>query len=151
MLEKFKMNASLFRYDNGSVISQKSAFKEVANNVSKIMKIDSKRVIDSIENREKTNSTALIEGLAIPHIILKGNFSPWLYIFKSDKDIADWNCLDDSKVSILICLIVPQPVNQQDDNFKKMHLVINKLAEDDIVSQISKTETARQVVDILRS
>lgn len=145
------MSATLFKGVDGSVISQKSAFKEVAINVSRIMKIDSKNVIDSLERREKANNTALVQGLAIPHIILKKNFAPWFYVFKSNKCIADWYCLDDSKVKILICIVVPKKVNQQEDNFKKIRHVINKLAEEDVVSRISKTETVKQVIDILES
>lgn len=145
------MSATLFKGVDGSVISQKSAFKEVAINVSRIMKIDSKNVIDSLERREKANNTALVQGLAIPHIILKKNFSPWFYVFKSNKCIADWYCLDDSKVKILICIVVPKKVNQQEDNFKEIKHVINKLAEDDVVSRISKTKTVKQIIDILES
>jgi mannitol/fructose-specific phosphotransferase system IIA component (Ntr-type) len=149
LLEKSKVNAVLFKGEDGSVTSQKNAFKEIATTVSKIMKIDLNEVIDSLESREKANNTALVQGLAIPHIILKENFSPWLYVFTSNKCIVDWHCLDDSKVKILICLIVPQKVNQHDDNFKKIRHVINQLAEDDVVSRISKTETAQQVINIL--
>ncbi|MCX8721536.1 MULTISPECIES: PTS sugar transporter subunit IIA [unclassified Lactobacillus] len=151
MSEKSKMSATLFKGADSSVISQKSAFKEVAINISRIMKIDSKNVIDSLERREKANNTALIQGLAIPHIILEKNFSPWLYVFKSNKCIADWHCLDDSKVTVLICLVVPKKINQQDGNFKKIMYVINKLAEEDVVSQISKTKTAKQIINILES
>ncbi|RMC39178.1 MULTISPECIES: PTS sugar transporter subunit IIA [unclassified Lactobacillus] len=149
MLEKSKAKKDLFKGKDDSITNQKSTFQEIATSIAKIMKIDSDEVLASLESREKVNNTALVQGLALPHIILKENFSPWLYVFTSDKCIADWDCLDDSKVKILICLVIPQKVNQQDDNFKKIRHVISKLAEDDIVSQISKAKTAKQVINIL--
>lgn len=147
---KSKVNETLFKGQDSSVISKKSAFREVSTTVSKIMKIDLRIVIESLANREIISNTALVQGIAIPHIILPKSFSPWLFIFRSSKNISDWKCLDDSKVRVLICLVVPQELSQKDKNFKEVRRIINKLAEDDVVSRISKAETAKQVIDILR-
>lgn len=150
MSGKSKAIENLFKGQDGSAISKKIAFKEVSTTVSKIMKVDLRTVIESLENREIISNTALVQGIAIPHIILPKSFLPWLLIFRSSKYISDWKCLDDSKVRVLICLVVPQELGQKDENFKEVRRIINKLAEDDIVSRISKAENAKQVIDILR-
>lgn len=147
--KKSKANAILFKGEDGSACSQNSAFQKIASSVAKEMSISSKDVLASLTRREQANNTALVQGLAIPHIILKQHFSPWFFVFRSDNCLADWNCLDDSKVKLLICIVAPKMINQQDDNFRKIRQVINQLAEEKIVLQISKARTASQVIDIL--
>lgn len=149
MLEESKMRADLFKSQKISVTDKKTAFTKMASVVAQIMQTSKQEVLASMVERERAADTALVAGLAIPHVILEQRFSPWFCIFKSDKNIDDWNCLDDTKVTTLICLVAPNNVTTDDENLIQIQQVINELAEDKVVLQISKAKTAKQIIDIL--
>lgn len=149
MLKKSKMHVGLFEVQDISVTDKKTAFTVIAGTVASIMHVSRQEVLTSLIEREQAADTGLVAEMAIPHVILKQRFSPWLCIFKSDKSIEDWNCLDGTKVTTLICLVAPSHLNRRDKQFAQIRQVINKLAEDEVVIRISKTKTAKQLIDIL--
>ena len=70
LLESFDMN----------VTNQNEAFQIIATMVGRKMNVSKVAVFKSLLTREKAANTALVKGVAIPHIILNYNFSPWLLI-----------------------------------------------------------------------
>ena len=106
------MNEVLLKSCDIDVTDQKAAFQIIAGIVASKMDVSKITVLKSLSTREKIANTALVKGIAIPHIILESDFTPWLLILKSKTLIVDWDCLDDSKVNTLICLVVPKIINQ---------------------------------------
>lgn len=149
MLEKSKRPAGLFKGLNISVTDKKTAFSVIASTVARIMQVNRQEVLASLIEREEAADTALVAEIAIPHIILKQRFSPWFCIFKTNESIEDWDCLDGTRVTTLICLVAPHYVDQDDKHFAQIRQVINKLAEDDVILRINKAKTAKQIIDIL--
>ena len=144
------MNEILLESYDFDVTDQKAAFQIIADIVAPKMEVSKVTVLKSLLTREKTANTALVKGIAIPHIILESDFTPWLLILKSKTLIADWDCLDDSKVNTLICLVVPKIIKKSNKSFKKIIQIIDKLANDNVIAEINKAESATEIVQILK-
>ena len=144
------MNEILLESYDFDVTDQKAAFQIIAGIVASKMDVSKVTVLKSLSTREKIANTALVKGIAIPHIILESDFTPWLLILKSKTLIVDWDCLDESKVNTLICLIVPRIIKKSNKNFKKIIQIIDKLANDNVIAEINKAESATEIVQILK-
>ena len=144
------MNEVLLKSCDIDVTDQKAAFQIIVDIVASKMDVSKVTVLRSLSTREKTANTALIKGIAIPHVILESDFTPWLLILKSKTLIADWDCLDDSKVNTLICLVVPKIIKKSNKSFKKIIQIIDKLANDNVIAEINKAESATEIVQILK-
>ena len=144
------MNEILLDSCDFDVTDQKAAFQIIADIVASKIDVSKVTVLRSLSTREKTANTALIKGIAIPHVILESDFTPWLLILKSKTLIADWDCLDDSKVNTLICLVVPKIIKKSNKSFKKIIQIIDKLANDSVIAKINKAESATEIVQILK-
>lgn len=144
------MNEVLLESYDFDVTDQKAAFQIIAGIVASKMDVSKVTVLKSLSTREKIANTALVKGIAIPHIILESDFTPWLLIIKSQTLVTDWNCLDDSKVNTLICLIVPRIIKKSNKSFKKIIQIIDKLADDNVIAEINKAESATEIVQILK-
>ena len=144
------MNEVLLKSCDIDVTDQKAAFQIIAGIVASKMDVSKVTVLKSLSTREKIANTALVKGIAIPHIILESDFTPWLLILKSKTLIADWDCLDDSKVNTLICLVVPKIIKKSNKSFKKIIQIIDKLANDSVIAKINKAESATEIVQILK-
>ena len=144
------MNEILLDSCDFDVTDQKTAFQIIADIVASKMDVSKITVLKSLSTREKIANTALVKGIAIPHIILESDFTPWLLILKSKTLIADWDCLDDSKVNTLICLVVPKIIKKSNKSFKKIIQIIDKLANDTVIAKINKAESATEIVQILK-
>lgn len=144
------MNEVLLKSCDIDVTGQKAAFQIIAGIVASKMDVSKVSVLKSLSTREKIANTALVKGIAIPHVILESDFTPWLLILKSKTLIADWDCLDDSKVNTLICLIVPRIIKKSNKSFKKIIQIIDKLANDNVIAEINKAENATEIVQILK-
>ena len=144
------MNEILLKSCDFDVTDQKAAFQIVADIVASKMFVSKATVLKSLSTREKIANTALVKGIAIPHIILESDFTPWLLILKSKTLIVDWDCLDESKVNTLICLVVPKIIKKSNKSFKKIIQIIDKLANDNVIAEINKAESATEIVQILK-
>lgn len=144
------MNEILLESYDFDVTDQKAAFQIIADIVASKMEVSKVTVLKSLLTREKIANTALVKGIAIPHIILELDFTPWLLIIRSQTLVIDWDCLDDSKVNTLICLIVPRIIKKSNKSFKKIIQIIDKLADDNVIAEINKAESAAEIVQILK-
>ena len=144
------MNEILLESYDFDVTDQKAAFQIIAGIVASKMDVSKITVLKSLSTREKIANTALVKGIAIPHIILESDFTPWLLILKSKTLIVDWDCLDESKVNTLICLVVPKIIKKSNKSFKKIIQIIEKLANDNVIAEINKAESATEIVQILK-
>ena len=144
------MNEILLESYDFDVTDQKAAFQIIADIVASKMEVSKVTVLKSLLTREKIANTALVKGIAIPHVILELDFTPWLLIIRSQTLVIDWDCLDDSKVNTLICLIVPRIIKKSNKSFKKIIQIIDKLANDNVIAEINKAESATEIVQILK-
>lgn len=132
-----------------NVPTKLQAFKKISEKVAAQLSCDPHEVYESMCNREKLADTALIEGIAVPHIILDSFFSPQLLIFELKNNLSDWQCLDESHVKSLICLLCPKNVDADDPNFSKIKQFFIKLADEQIDQEIAKAKTAQEIINIL--
>lgn len=81
---------------------------ELVNLVCRSGKIrDRKALFEAIVEREKLGSTAIGNGVAIPHVKIKGIKKPIL-VFGRSAEGVDFNSLDGEKTYIFFMLISPQ-------------------------------------------
>lgn len=126
------------------------AFLLMSYEIARQIKTSKRQILESMQKRESLADTALIDGIALPHVVLKKEFSPQLFIFKSDRYLQDWNCLDQSKVKNMICLVFPEKISSANQNYQVIRKVINRLANEEIDYQISQAKSSTEIIKILR-
>jgi PTS system nitrogen regulatory IIA component len=81
---------------------------ELVNIVAKSSRVkDGKALFKAILEREKLGSTAIGNGVAIPHVKIKGVKKPLLILGKSTEGV-DFDALDGEKTYLFFMLISPQ-------------------------------------------
>lgn len=93
---------------NLEATSQKRALQEVAKRVAReFPDLKANQVFENLVSREKKGSTAIGQGIAIPHCRMKECSKIIGGLFKLSQPI-DFNALDGEGVSILFVLLVPE-------------------------------------------
>lgn len=94
-------------------INKPGVIKELAENLTKEHPaINSERLIEALNEREKLCSTALDSGVAIPHAKLSGISSIVLGFGRSEKGI-DFDSLDRKPTHLFILLVSPENTTGQ--------------------------------------
>lgn len=121
-----------------SASSKKAAFDMAAQLFARSLGLDSGAITDSLLARESLGSTGLGAGVAIPHARIKGLSAPTAAILQLQHPIA-FNAPDQSPVSLLIFLLVPEAATQQ---HLQLLSTIAELLNDDARRTAMKTCTS---------
>ncbi|MBE5059090.1 PTS sugar transporter subunit IIA [Lactobacillus crispatus] len=144
------MLSSLFKYFEIDAITQMSAFKQMALLASKELSIEANKILNSLQEREKVANTALIEGIALPHIIIDKIDKPKIFVFLDKHNIEDWQDLNNESIRILICYILPARVTYTDTSVRVLRKFSVKLADDQFIDRISSCRTISDLRDTIK-
>ena len=97
---------SIFLDSNAS--SQSSMFKEISDRISEKVKVSSSLILRRINEREKLGSTAIGEGIAIPHAKIKGIKKTFCFLFKLHNSIP---YDDNNSESVDLIFVIVAPLN----------------------------------------
>jgi len=81
--------------------------EELAESAAQNLEIDSRGLLNTLWERERLGSTAIAEGIAIPHARLSG-VSKLAAVFGRHPQGVDFESLDGSPTNLFFMLIVPQ-------------------------------------------
>lgn len=117
----------------------------LAQKDGKIISID--EYIESVFEREKSYSTGVGNGIAIPHGKSK-TVKEAMIVFGKLTDAIEWDSLDDQPVDLIFLLGVP------DQNVDNLHLKIlsqlsRKLMNDDFIELLRNAKTSKDVMTVL--
>ena len=90
----------------------KQVFRMVAERVGSSNGLEAREIIDGLAERERLGTTAVGDGVAIPHARFKG-LSQVMGIFIRLNQAIDMNAVDDRSVDLLFLLLAPEDANAE--------------------------------------
>ncbi len=104
------------------------------------------KVFDSLFARERLGSTALGQGVAIPHGRIKGLHDPIAAFLRLSEPIA-FDAPDDKPVTILIVLLVPEHATQTHlEILSELAQMLSDPAFRDSLLQVTEASTAHRLL-----
>ena len=111
-----------------SVSSRKRALEHACEILAGCSDLNPRNVLDALLAREKLGSTALGEGVAIPHCRLKNCQAP-AGVLLTLENAVDYDAPDNTPVDLLFALVVPE--NTNDEHLKILSQLAGILVEAD--------------------
>lgn len=117
--------------------SKKRLFEQIASHVEALNGVSRQAIFSGLNLRERLGSTALGEGVAIPHARTPG-LDEAVGVFVRPRNPIEFDAPDERPVTLIFALLVPEAANQS-------HLeVLSQLAE---IFSDAKRRTALQNAD----
>lgn len=127
------------------VSSKKALFKEIATTIAKKSTIKQSDILDNLNKREQLGSTAIGDGIAIPHSKIKGLkkiFSLFLRLRKS----IDFSASDSKKIDIIFVIIAPE--ESKTDHLLALSEISNFLRVKGNKEKLRKIKTTNSIYKI---
>lgn len=124
--------------------SKQEVLQDVSQIVERKLGILHQEVEASLLGREQDGDTAIIDGIAIPHIIVTSSECRAL-IVKLEKPITDWKDLNGKPITLLICPITDNFLSKNVSGSYLIKKLFVSLADDKLLASISKAESASVV------
>ena len=131
---------------NFTASSKKNVLDELTNLAAKEIKIDSQSLLESLIKREKLGSTAVGNGIAIPHANCPNIDKPKVFVALLSNGL-DFNANDDQFVDIIFLLLAPE--NCGSEYLQALALVSRLLRNKEMTTKLrgcKKTESAFAVI-----
>lgn len=141
------INKNLVKNSKSSSIDE--AFNEIAELLFNENLIKTKqKIIDGLFEREKKSSTALEQGIAIPHTVCDELEDPKIIVL-NNVSIDEWKTLDGSKVDMVVSIIVPK--SGREDHLKILSSLSSKLANTEFVAKLKKEKSSSKIATTINS
>ncbi|MFC4767971.1 PTS sugar transporter subunit IIA [Effusibacillus consociatus] len=105
--------------------------------------------VEAVVNREKTGSTGVGFGVAIPHGKSKGVAQPGVAFAKLAKPV-DWKSLDGNPVSVVFLIAVPEE-NVGNEHLQILVAISRKLIHEDFRNELFEATSVEDVFRILET
>lgn len=128
------------------VESKKQAIQEMAARLAELSNLPERDVFDVLLQRERLGSTAVGEGIAIPHgKLVKADKLMGLFA-RLEKPI-EFDSLDDRPVDLVFVLITPESAGA--DHLKALSRIARLLRNKDVAKKLRKTSSDKEIFTIL--
>tara|TARA_B100001027_G_C16113834_1_gene261705 strand:+ start:103 stop:558 length:456 start_codon:yes stop_codon:yes gene_type:complete len=131
---------------NSNASSQSSIFKEISNIISQKTKVSSNLILRKINEREKLGSTAIGEGIAIPHAKIKGIKKTLCFLFKLDNSIT-YDDSESRKVDLIFVIIAPPEF--QSEHLLALSTISSFIKKGENKSKLRKLKSADDVYKLM--
>ena len=131
---------------NFEASSKKNVLDELSKLAEKDIKIDSRILLDTLTKREKLGSTAVGNGIAIPHANCSDIDKPKVFVALLSNSL-DFNANDDQPVDIIFLLLAPD--NSGSEHLQALALVSRLLRNKELTTKLrgcKNTESAFAVI-----
>ena len=131
---------------NFTASSKKNVLDELTNLAAKEIKIDSQSLLESLIKREKLGSTAVGNGIAIPHANCPNIDKPKVFVALLSNGL-EFNANDNQLVDIIFLLLAPE--NSGSEHLQALALVSRLLRNKELTTKLrgcKKTESAFAVI-----
>lgn len=108
---------------------------------------DYKDVLNSFKEREGLGSTGMINEFAIPHAKSKSISESQIIFIKNNVGIDDWETLDESKVKLIIALLVPDENNEE--HLKILSNISKRLMNPEYVDKLKGSNSKSEIIELL--
>ena len=131
---------------NFEASSKKNVLDELSKLAEKYIKIDSRILLEALTKREKLGSTAVGNGIAIPHANCPDIDKPKVFVALLSNSL-DFNANDDQPVDIIFLLLAPD--NSGSEHLQALALVSRLLRNKELTTKLrgcKNTESAFAVI-----
>ncbi len=131
---------------NFEASSKKNVLNELSKLAEKDIKIDSRILLEALAKREKLGSTAVGNGIAIPHANCPDLDKPKVFVALLSNSL-DFNANDDQPVDIIFLLLAPD--NSGSEHLQALALVSRLLRNKELTTKLrgcKNTESAFAVI-----
>ena len=131
---------------NFEASSKKNVLDELSKLAEKDIKIDSRILLEALTKREKLGSTAVGNGIAIPHANCPDIDKPKVFVALLSNSL-DFNANDDQPVDIIFLLLAPD--NSGSEHLQSLALVSRLLRNKELTTKLrgcKNTESAFAVI-----
>ncbi|MDC3140455.1 PTS sugar transporter subunit IIA [Alphaproteobacteria bacterium] len=131
---------------NFEASSKKNVLDELSKLAEKDIKIDSRILLEALTKREKLGSTAVGNGIAIPHANCPDIDKPKVFVALLSNSL-DFNANDDQPVDIIFLLLAPD--NSGSEHLQALALVSRLLRNKELTTKLrgcKNTESAYAVI-----
>ncbi|MFM1525519.1 fructose PTS transporter subunit IIA [Helcococcus ovis] len=139
--------------ENGILLNQKfSNKKEVLRKLSELsveLGISSSKneVFKSYVDRENEGLTGMMNNFAIPHAKSSSVKTAQILFIRNENDIEDWETLDESKVNLIISLLIPEDNNEE--HLKLLANISRKLMNEENIEILKNAKTKDEILKLL--
>ena len=131
---------------NFEASSKKNVLDKLSKLAEKDIKIDSRNLLEALTKREKLGSTAVGNGIAIPHANCPYIDKPKVFVALLSNSL-DFNANDDQPVDIIFLLLAPD--NSRSKHLQALALVSRLLRNKELTTKLrgcKNTESAFAVI-----
>jgi len=131
---------------NFEASSKKNVLDQLSKLAEKDIKIDSQTLLETLTKREKLGSTAVGNGIAIPHANCPNIDKPKVFVALLSNSL-DFNANDDQPVDIIFLLLAPD--NSGSEHLQALALVSRLLRNKELTTKLrgcKNTESAFAVI-----
>ena len=131
---------------NFEASSKKTVLDKLSKLAEKDIKIDSRILLEALTKREKLGSTAVGNGIAIPHANCPDIDKPKVFVALLSNSL-DFNANDDQPVDIIFLLLAPD--NSGSEHLQALALVSRLLRNKELTTKLrgcKNTESAFAVI-----
>ncbi|MFC6177273.1 PTS sugar transporter subunit IIA [Companilactobacillus huachuanensis] len=104
---------------------------------------------DSVMERERTGTTGVGGGIAIPHgksdVVKTSSIA-----FAKLNHPVDWDALDGKKVSMVFMLSIPEG-SESKEHLRVLSLLAQRLMDDDVIDALKVAKTKEDIINIFKN
>ena len=113
--------------------SKKHVLEELSKLAAKKLKLDSRTLLENLTKREKLGSTAVGNGVAIPHANVENIDKPYVFVTTLVAGL-DFNASDDLPVDIIFLLVAPN--TNGSEHLQSLALISRLLRNKELTSKL---------------
>ncbi len=111
---------------------------------------DAAAVLDAYRKREEEGSTGMVNGFAIPHAKDDAIKQAAVIVVKYANEIADWETMDEDKITCAISLLVPG-AEAGTTHLKLLSKVAVMLMQEDFRETVRASSDAEEIADLINT
>ena len=136
-------DAFLMNFDG---TSKKQVLEELSRLVEIKLGINSRTLLENLTKREKLGSTAVGNGIAIPHANVANIDRPFVFVSTLINGL-DFNSTDDLPVDIIFLLIAPD--NKGSEHLQALALISRLLRNKELTTKLRGCKSAESAIAVI--
>ena len=126
--------------------SKKQVLDELSKLAGKKLEINSRTLLENLTKREKLGSTAVGNGIAIPHANISSIERPFVFVSTLINGL-DFNSTDDLPVDIIFLLIAPD--NKGSEHLQALALISRLLRNKELTTKLRGCKSAESALAVI--
>ena len=126
--------------------SKKQVLEELTKLAENKLKISSRILLENLIKREKLGSTAVGNGIAIPHASVTNIDKPHVFVSTLVNGL-DFNSTDDQPVDLIFLLIAPE--NKGTENLQALALISRLLRNKDLTTKLRGCKSSESALAVI--